>query len=914
MKIFALILFVAILTFRANCQDDTIIISGNFQNIPLKQFFVEIEKDCPVKFYYEKNQIDTVLVNIQLEKETLITSLSKILKNSYLNFYITKNNQVILYRGVSLRTSFMMHFRDDLKKESDTIDKKGKSRQALRQQEYRIHNIGVPGISQLQKATISGYLKNFDTGESIIGSNIYVEGAQTGTSSGNDGFYRLTLPPGNYKLIYSCIGMHPTKRLVNLYSNGNLHVEMENDTLALQEITVFADNLSNIEKIHVGMEKLEMKTIQSLPTLLGEPDIIKSVLLLPGVQTVGEGTAGFNVRGGKTDQNLILMDNTPIFYPSHFFGNFSSINPDAVEEATLFKGSIPAKYGGRISSIYEIKTKSGNLKKIKGNGGISPISLKLLMDGPIIKDKASFLLSTRGTYSDWVIDLIKKSSFLYNTKAGFFDIQGNFDYKINKENNIKLNYYVSQDRFKLRNDTLYKYLNALASLSLDHSFHENFSVNTSFNYSSFGYRISSDGNPQTAHILIHDVSLYNLRTDFTYRSHSLNPIDFGADITFYEVNPGKRLPVGGKSVIVPKIIDTERAYEYALYASDKFNLTPELTIEAGIRLSGQLVMGPGKIYLYTPDAPFKTSLIKDTVLYRKNEIIRTYLNPEYRLSVNYRINRESSVKLSCAKTNQYIHILSNTTAISPTDTWKLSDYYLTPQTGTQISIGYFRNFLNSKIETSFETYYKWIKNIKEYKPGADLLLNNHVETEIINGVGKAYGVELSVKKKTGRLNGWLSYTFSRTLLKSDTPFAEEAVNDGEYFPASYDKPHNLALWANLKISRRFRLACNTVYSTGRPITYPVGKYLLNNQTILHYSRYNQYRIPDYFRLDLSLTIEGNLKRKKLVHGTFTFSIYNITGRKNTYSIYFRGQENRVEGYKLSIFGVAIPTVTYNFKF
>ena len=389
--------------------------------------------------------------------------------------------------------------------------------------------------------------------------------------------------------------------------------------------------------------------------------------------------------------------------------------------------------------------------------------------------------------------------------------------------------------------------------------------------------------------------------------------EFGGDIISYSVNPGER-EVGEFSNVLPIYSENERAVEVGIYAGNEFVVSNRLKIEAGLRLSGLLSLSNGKQYVYAPDLPLNVDNIIDTVTSVKNSIEQIYLHPEYRFSANYQVNRYSSVKLSYNKTVQYIHMLTNTTAISPTDTWKLSDQYLPPQTGHQVSTGYFRNFGSNAVETSVELFYKLINNMKEYKAGADLLLNDHIETEIINGKGKSYGVEFSLKKPGGRVNGRVDYTYSRTLIKSVTDFPEELINDGEYFPANYDKPHSLNILANLKASRRFMVSATLNYSTGRPITYPVAKYKLGDQVILHYSKYNQYRIPDYFRMDLSFTLDGNLKKKKLFHSTFTFSLYNITARKNAYSVYFRSEGGNFEAYKLSIFGTVIPTLSYNFRF
>ncbi len=885
-------------------------ITGNYQAMPLKSFIEEVEQKYPVKFFYDEKTIGNILVTAKFKEIPLRECLESILDGKFVNLYVSGDNQFIIYPGIALNSLFLA--KDTLKKEVGKKPSTEKiSRERLNKLQYQIFNIGTPGTSRSKVATISGFISDFESGGPVAGVNVYIVETQRGASSDKNGFYTLTLPIGNQTINFSSVGMEPTKRIVNLYSSGTLNVEMLTRVNLLGGVDVVGKGRGNVGQIYMGIEKIDIATLKSIPALFGEVDVIKSVLTLPGVQTVGEGTSGFNVRGGKTDQNLILIDQAPIYYPSHFFGNFSAVNSEIIDNAVLYKGSIPIKYGGRISSVLEINTKEGNKDKIEGAGGISPISARFYIDGPISKN-LTFLASFRSTYSNWVLNTIKVPD-LYKSKVSFYDAQVKMSLFLNENNSLAVNVYSSNDRFQLKSDSIYNYKNAIASLLWKHSFSKRLKAETFFSYSGFSYDISDESNINQAFDLTHSLADIGFKSNFEFSPKDGLKFNFGSDINHYTVNPSERT-VGKASNVTPIYTNDERALEFGIYVGSEYSLSNRLKVEGGIRLSGMFAFGDGKRYVYAPGLPYDEDNIIDTIFSGKNSVEATYINPEFRLSANYTINRNSSFKLSYNKTSQYIHMLTNTTAISPTDTWKLSDKYLLPQTGQQISAGYFRNFKGDMIEASVEGFYKKMNNIKEYKAGANLLLNDHIETEILNGLGKSYGAEFSLEKKGGRVYGRIGYTYSRTLIKSITDFEEELINDGEYFPSSYDKPHNLNVLASLKASRRLILSATVNYSTGRPITYPVAQYKLGGQVFLHYSKYNQYRIPDYFRMDFSVTIDGSMKLRKLAHGTFTFSLYNITARKNAYSVYFRSEGTKYEAYKLSIFGTVIPTVTYNFKF
>ncbi len=910
-KIVLSILVIAHSIFNLDAQTIPVLLTGSFDHMPLKSFINETGLLYNVEFYYDNISVVNILVTADFSGVPLDSCMKAILENSGLNFYMLNNNQVVIYSGNSL--SELFGGRNKPPESNIGTETRNKlSRDKLQELRYQMINIGTPGRKNSGTATLSGYLRNFDTGDPVAGGNIYVSNIQKGSVSDANGFYKLTLPLGNQVVNFTCIGMQPATRNINLYSDGILNVDMELKLNLLAGAVIVGQGEGKVGKMHIGMERIEVLTIKSIPTLLGESDVVKSVLILPGVVSVGEGTAGFNVRGGNTDQNLILIDRATLYYPSHFFGNFSAINSEIIESATLYKGSIPVRYGGRISSVFEINSLDGNHERLSGSAGISPIYARFNLGGPLLSKKSTFLTSFRSTYSDWLLSRLNVPE-LYNSKAGFYDIQTKLNLYLNDKNNLLINFYHSSDRFQLHSDTSYKYSNTIGSLILNHKFNQALTGSTSLICSMFDYEISNVNATDQSFTLTHKLTNLSLINDFVYSRGTGIRYNYGAELNFYSVNPGEsRVPEG--SNISPISASNEHALEYGIYGGTEYSISGNLKIEAGIRLSGLLSFDDGKKYIYGANQPYEEENIIDTLYVSKNSIQKSYMHPEWRVSLSYSSGKNSSIKFSYNKTAQYIHMISNTTAISPTDTWKLSDVYVLPETGDQVSAGYFRNFGNKRIEASGEVFYKWVNNIKQYKAGADLLLNDHIETEILNARGKSYGLELSLEKTGGRIYGRVDYTWSRTLIKSVSGYKEELINGGEYFPANWDKPHNLNMLTSLKMSRRLIFSTGIYYSTGRPVTYPVSKYMLGDQVFLQYSDYNQYRLSDYFRLDLSVTYSGNLKKNNKVHSSLTFSLYNVTSRKNAYSVYYKSEGGQYRAYQLSVFGSIIPTLTYNINF
>jgi hypothetical protein len=760
--------------------------------------------------------------------------------------------------------------------------------------------------------TLAGYVRDGKTGESIIGATVSA-GTGSGVTTDQFGYYALTLPKGRHNIVFSSSGMKDTRRQVLLNDDGKLDVELNGQVASLKAVVVVAEKNSNVKSTQMSVEKLTIKNIRQVPVAFGEADVLRVITTLPGVTSAGEAGTGFNVRGGSVDQNLILFNEATIYNPSHVFGFFSAFNPDQIKGVELYKSAIPEKFGGRLSSVLDVTSKEGNSKKISGMGGIGPLTSKLTIEGPVFNDKTTFIAGGRTTYSNWLLKKLPDERYR-NSRASFQDVNLNINHSLNANNNFYLMGYFSNDRFRLNNDTTYTYGNYNWNVKWKHIFSNKLYGVVTGGQDHYKYAVSSEGSKVDAFKLGFSINQAHVRTAFSWSPTNNHQVDVGFNSIYYQLEPGYYIPNDSLSRVKPKNLQHEQALETGLYIGDKYNITSDLSINLGLRFSIFNYLGPYNVYEYTPGIPRDTTTIKDTVSYNKNKLIKTYQSPEYRISARYAFSESTSVKVSFNTTRQYIHMLSNTTIVSPTDTWKLSDADIKPQEGVQYSAGLYRNFRNNAIETSVEFYYKTMKNVLDYKSGARLIMNQHIAADVINVRGKSYGAELMIKKVTGKLNGWISYTYSRTMLQQDDALAGESINKGEYYPASFDKPHNVNFIGNYRFTHRYSLSTNIVYTSGRPITLPVAIFELGETQRVYYSERNKYRVPDYFRADISFMIEGNHRLKQRTHNSWSFGLYNVTGRKNPYSVYFTQENGVIKGNQLSIFGTVIPFVTYNFRF
>ncbi|MDP5169281.1 MAG: TonB-dependent receptor [Bacteroidia bacterium] len=887
---------------------------GGYQGMSFPEFVESVEQRSAVRFYFLPDQVAGIRM-VQLNDERSLENILSIsFKGNDLSFFIRDDFQVFVWSGAPIRATLpparaqalgvgrLSEEMTELEHVPATLDAGPQRREEVR----------VGEDNGASKAVLSGYVRDMETGTPIAGASVAVPARNTGIYTDEEGYFTLTLPTGTHELSIRSFGKSEVIQPVRLRGEGVIDVDMEDAVRELDEVVIEAARRGNVDDVQMGTNQLSIQSMKQMPALLGEVDVIRSAILLPGVQSVGEGSGGFNVRGGGVDQNLVLLEQAPVFNPNHMFGFFSAFHPDLVSDFTLYKSGIPARYGGRISSVFDVGIKDGNRKKYELRGGISPITARLSLEGPIIKNKGSFVIGGRSTYSNWLLSRLPDAG-LRNSSANFYDLNLAASYDINLNNRIDVSAYTSSDRFVLNGDTAFAYQNRNGSISWKHLFSPDLYGVFSAVYSSYAYQVTSESTEEDAYELGYDLGYAEAKADMSWLKFTGHHLRFGASAIRYVLNPGYQNPLGAVSLVQPEVLQTERALESALYLSDEWRVNERLSISGGLRYSFFAAYGPRDIYEYGTNAPKEISTITDTIQVAKGSVIQTYQGPEFRLAIRLSIDESSSVKASYNRMRQYLHRVSNTISISPTDTWKLSDRYIRPQVGDQYAIGYFRNFRQNTIETSVELYYKPFQNIIDYKGGADLLLNSHLETELLNATGKAYGIELMISKNSGRLNGWISYTYARTFVQVDGPFIEEKVNRGELFPANFDKPHDVTAVANYKITRRYSVSGTMTYSTGRPITLPVAQYQYGNSTRVFYSDRNAYRIPDYFRTDVSLNVDTSHKLKKLAHSSWSFSVYNLLGRANVYSVFFVAEKGEINGYQLSIFSKPILTATYNFR-
>lgn len=892
-----------------------------FNDLTIQQCIQEIESKTNYFFYFKNEWISSNnKIKIAIESATIDEVLTSIFKETDINFLISgkkvilsKNN--VIHNKVS---SSFLNKENEINKNNEEVTPElffAKNNVAENSEENKSLKI-IGKESKEKKGTlyeINGLVSNKISGEPIANAVIRIPQKNIVITTDNNGFYKVKLPYGKYSVEIVSMGYKKTRHNIMVYNNGIVDFTINESITELNEIIVEAKSDKNIKNTTTGVTSFNMEEVKNVPMVLGERDILKVATTLPGIKTTGEGSSGVNVRGGKEDQNLFLLDNATIYNPTHFFGFFSSINPYVINNAEIYKASIPVEFGGRIASVFDIQTKKGNTEKINGEGGIGPVTSNITLSIPIVKNKSSLLVGGRATYSDWVLKLVDNEK-IKNSGASFYDLFLKYNHKITQKTDIEAIAYYSDDKFNLSIDSTYNYSNRVLGFKIKHYFNENSNADLGITNSEYKFNIGYNGNNLNSFDFDYKVNETKLFFKGSYNLNKKHKISYGINSTLYNINPGTFQPNDENSILAYKSVNKEKGLENVVFLSNNFTLNDKLSLTAGLRFSNFLALGEGTQRQYNDNAPINDENVNNVIEYKNNETIKTYNGLEYRLALRYLLNETLSLKMSYDTNYQYLHKLSTNTTQSPTDTWKLSDLNIKPTFGQQATIGLYKNFKGTPYEVSLETYYKKSSNFLDYKTGAELILNDYIETEVIQGEGKAYGIEFLLKKTSGRLNGWLGYTYSRTLVKLDSQFPEEVVNNGKYFPANFDKPHDLSLILNYKFTKRYSISSNFIYQTGRPITYPIGSYEYGGAQYTLYSDRNQFRIPDYYRLDIGFNIEGNHKIKKLAHSFWNISIYNVLGRNNPYSIYFVTEDGKIKGYKTTIFSIPVPTITYNFKF
>jgi len=757
---------------------------------------------------------------------------------------------------------------------------------------------------QAQKnVTLNGVIKDNSTGETLIGASIQLESLnKIGTVTNAYGFYSISLNPGAYRLIYSYVGYQTQTKDITIEKDLEINISLIS-TNELTEVVVSAEKKNNnIVNPLMGVQKLNVKEINSIPVLFGERDILKTLQLLPGISSAGEGNSGFYVRGGSVDQNLILLDEAPVYNASHLLGFFSTFNSDAIKDVTVYKGGMPAEYGGRLSSVLDIKMNDGNKKEYTAEGGIGLIASRLKLEGPFKKDKSSFMISGRRTYADTFLAFAKDTSIRDNTLY-FYDFNAKANYQIDKKNVLYLSGYFGRDKLGLSNTFGFEWGNATGTLRWNHLISNKLFSNTSLIYSKYDYKIENllaDNNFQVNS----SIKDYNFKQDFQLAADNNHDVKFGVNAIYHTIEPGK-LTADGNSSVNQITIQNRKGAEVAAYFSDEWRVNENLNIVYGTRFSNFTLFGAGTFNNYDVEGN-----ITGTETYKAGEIVTNYFNLEPRFSASYQLTSSKAIKGSFTRNTQNLHLMSNSTATSPTDLYIMNSNNTKPEIADQFSLGYFNNFKNDTYEFSAEVYYKKMQNQIDYRSGTDLRGNRNVEADLVYGQGRAYGIELFLKKRFGDFNGWVGYTLSKTERQFDL------INQGNWFNALQDRTHDVSVVGIYKASKRWTFSSTFVYNTGNAVTYPNGKYQLNGSTVFYYSERNAYRAPDYHRLDLAANLEPKIVPNKKYQSSWSFSVYNAYARKNAFAIDFREDPdnvNKTQVVRTNLFGL-IPSVTWNFKF
>ncbi len=918
MRKFFLYIILVLIGHTAMAQEKDLV-SADFYQSTLEDVAKQIEAQTDYRVFFDQDKLkDSTRFTLKAENVHLNSLLDKLFSNTDLTYSIDRNKNIFITKGTALTLNLppgYWHGNEPLKPETISVkEKKGIVQPVVVSStiENRIIEIGSPSSSlKGGRASIAGYVRNAESGEELSGVTVTVENTKVQVATDQFGYFSLLLSPGRYIIDFTYMGMFDTRRQVRLFSDGKLDVDMKNKIIQLKEVVIESEKERNIRSTNMGLERLNISTIKQIPAVMGEVDVLRAVLSLPGVKSVGEASTGMNVRGGATDQNLILFNDANIYNPSHLFGFFSAIDPDVIKNVNLYKSSIPAEYGGRVSSVLDITSLDGNTKKLSGSAGLGVLTSKISLNGPIVKDKTTFVFGARSTYSDWIFKLLPQD--YKDSKASFYDGTIHISHKMSAKDQLYLNGYISKDKLALNADTRFAYKNINGNLKWKHNFNSRFYMVLLGGVDHYDYETKDSTYVLDAYQLKYRIDQYKANLDFSYFLNNKHSLSFGASSILYRISPGSLSP-WDHSLRTADTLQREQGLESAVYLSDQFNVSEKLSMEGGLRFTMYNFLGPQTVNEYASGLPVTMDNLVGMKNYPAGKMIKSFMMPDVRYSIRYMITEKFSAKASFNTLHQFIHQISNTAAVTPTDIWKLSDTHIKPQSGSQVAFGLYRNFKNNTIETSLEVYYKWLKNYLDYKSGATLLMNHHLETDVFNTEGKAYGVEFLVKKPTGKMNGWFSYNYSRSEIRQNDPLAGELINEGKYYPTNFDQPHNATFIGNYKFSHRVSVSLNMTYSTGRPITLPIGVYNYNGAPRVLYSDRNAYRIPDYFRTDFSLNIDGNHKVHQLTHNSWTLGLYNATGRRNAYSVYFVTEDGTIKGYKLSVFGTIIPYITFNIRF
>lgn len=902
MKYLAFLLFLSLIIFpflevKGQIARTGQVLSISFTEASLAEISQQLEEKCNCKIYLAHSESSFKPLTASFQDQSVEEILSNILENTPLSFISYDQQLIVIGKRNNIERS----------RSAKSYQSLEKNIEILRAPEPGIEVIGkIDGNSEGKLPQLSGSIRDQETGDGISGATIFISSAERGTSSDQEGRYTIDLEAGSYDLIVQFIGYRKRKIPIRLISSGQLDISLIKADIQLDEIVLEAyASDRNVESNQTGLIRINMKEIERLPSFLGEVDVVKSLLLQPGVSSIGEGSSGFNVRGGNTDQNLVLLDEAMLFNSSHALGFFSTFNSDIVQDATLYKGNIPAKYGGRISSVLDMGIKDGNFEKINIKGGLGIVSSRLMIEGPINKHKTSFLVSGRSTYSDFLLNAIKIPE-VKASSAFFYDANIRLTHRFDDRNIISLSTYQSKDRFSYNDEFGFDYQTSIAQMSYQRILGKH--ALSSFNLVYGAYQSNQEElRPSIASSLSVGNSYWKAKENFNFSKDRFS-MDAGISAILYKVNPGELKANGPTSAISERKVERERGLELATYVSGTYDFSPRLSVNSGLRLTHFRYLGPGSLHIYqNPDQVREDEIIGIQDFDSGTIFSEGKLEP--RLSIRYKLDSQSSLKFSYTRSSQFINQISNTETPLPTDIWQLSSPYIPPHLSHNFSLGYFRNFDQNKWISSLDIFYRNIDQLFDYKDFAELVSNEHIETELRQGIGRSRGIELSIKKQLGFIHGWFSYTFSR----SERKVME--INEGQWYPSTFDKPHEASLVTNIQLSKRSTISFNFNYASGRPITIPIDRHLIDNRLILlNYSQRNAFRIPDYHRLDIAYTLSQSFRKSQKLKSSWTFSVYNIYGRRNPFAVFV---DQAIVGdpkiKRLSVLGSAFPSLTINIE-
>ncbi len=895
------LLFILLIFIATGVQGQSLLeykLDGSELDKKLIQFLQEVERSQSVQFFFIDDWLTPYTIGSSFKDQTLGDMLEELLKESGVTFVLVHDRALVFLKDPTVEMD-----------RREAMNLAARKEQAIERLSVGNPDLFRPG----RLVTLRGRVFHSEDQTPVVGATV-VPSTHSGTTTDREGRYELKLPSGRYVITIDFVGFRERVIDLTLYEGGALNLALEEAPTLLEEVVVSSQPINALTNSRPGQLQLSVGAMKKQPSLMGEADLVRQLQSLPGVNTVGEAAAGFNVRGGSIDQNLVLYDGLPLFNTSHSLGFFSAFNSEAIREMTFYRGGIPAEFGGRGSSVLDIRSKSGDGEKWRVNGGIGLVSANLMVRGPIQKNKTTIAASVRGTYANWYLDLLKDTyKDLSQASVGFYDVGLRLDHQLSDKSRLSFSYYRSYDKFRVRGDTTFSWVNQLISAQLSHTFSSRLNGTFLLGVGDYHYGVSNEV-PAQAFELNYKVTYPTLKLDFQYTA-GIHHIGFGLQGTYYSFNPGTLKPTTPESGIASITMEAQQALESGAYISDSFSLTERLTLDAGLRLSSFVTFGPATKHVYAPPSPVQEENLIDSVKYASGEPVSTNYGLEPRAALRYSLNEKSSLKLSYHRVYQYLHLISNTTAVTPIDVWQPTNTFFKPQIADQISLGYFRDFKQKTYEAFAEVFYKQMDNVLDFKDGAQLILNKQLEADLLQGQGEAYGLETYIAKSLGRFTWALSYTYSRSFRTIGGHTQSESINGGEQYPSSFDQPHMVNVSWNYRLSKRWSFTGNFAYRTGRPVTVPVYGFNIDNFGVAYFSHRNEYRIPDYHRLDLALVIEGSHKLKKPWSGSWTISFLNVYGRRNAYSYFFASEGlGRINTYQLSILGTVVPSITYNFKF